>query len=216
MPPGPRVAVSAQETGVRGDGGPVGNGRWGLGPLGGALAMPRSAGSALPTSRGPGSDPGMPAEPQCPPQLRGPRAGRAVWHLPHRGGATALCWHQSFLQRLRPAALGCPRDDACAPGLSLSQDTRLPTHRGPVQLPSAAATCQQVWLLWSLRVPAGNEALGPCRGRALRVPAENEALGSCLGRAGCAAAPCNPASPSPLRSAQFEERILCSSHRAAV
>lgn len=194
----------------------MGNGRWGLGPLGGALAMPRSAGSALPTSRGPGSDPGMPAEPQCPPQLRGPRAGRAVWHLPHRGGATALCWHQSFLQRLRPAALGCPRDDACAPGLSLSQDTRLPTHRGPVQLPSAAATCQQVWLLWSLRVPAGNEALGPCRGRALRVPAENEALGSCLGRAGCAAAPCNPASPSPLRSAQFEERILCSSHRAAV
>ena len=213
----------------------MGNGRWGLGPG---------------SSRGPGSDPGMPAEPQCPPQLRGPRAGRAVWHLPHRGGATALCWHQSFLQRLRPAALGCPRDDACAPGLSLSQDTRLPTHRGPVQPPSAAATCQQVWLLRSLRVPAGNEALGPClgralrvpagnealgpclgralrvparnealgpcRGRALRVPAKNEALGSCLGRAGCAAAPCNPASPSPLRSAQFEERILCSSHRAAV
>ena len=166
MPLGPQVAVGTQETGVRGDGGPVGHGRWDLGPLGGALATPRSAGSALPASRGPDSDPGMPAEPQCPPQLRGPSTGWAVWHPPHRGGATALCWHRSFLQGLRPAALGCPRDDARAPGLALSEDTRLLARRGPVQPPPAAAACQQVWLLRSLKAPPGMACLGSCLGRA--------------------------------------------------
>lgn len=154
-PPGPRVAVGAQEAGVRGDGGPAGRGRWGLGPLGGAVAKPRNARSALPPLGAQALTLGFTQSLSAGPSSEGPAPAGCPAPTPSRGSRCSLL-APVVTPGAAPCALGCPREDARAPGLSLSQDTRPRTHHGPVQPPSAAATGQQAWLPRSLERPARN------------------------------------------------------------
>lgn len=185
-PPGPRVAVGAQETGVRGDGGPAGCGRWGLGPLGGAVAKPRNARSALPASRSPGSDPGIYAEPQRWPQLRGPSPGRLSGTHPIKGELplSAGTGRSSGGCALRPGlpARGCP----CPRPLCLRTHGRGHTTVLSSRLQQPPPASRPGFRgLWNAQPGMAAPRLLP-------------------GRCWVGLIPLQSSGPSPLRSAQFE------------
>lgn len=147
LPPGPHVAGCHLEgTALWAPGSPgvgvtvatAGRVRWGLGPLRGAVATPRSAGRLSSACLwGPGSDPGIPAEPQRPPHARRPSAGHTLAPAPLRGSC------RSLLGPVVPpeAAPWAARERTPVPQAALRLRTR--GADTPRSCPAAFSSCHQ-------------------------------------------------------------------------
>ena len=147
LPPGPRVAGCRLEgtepwapgrSGVGVTAATAGRGRWGLGPLRGAVATPRSAGGLSAACLwGPGSDPGIPAEAQRLPHAQQPSPPHAPAPAPSRGSRRSLLGPAVPLE----AAPWAARERTPVPQAALHLRTR--GTDTPRSCPAAFSSCHQ-------------------------------------------------------------------------